>query len=537
MGIGDISVGKRLGASYLVLTALIVSSAGTGWWGLRQQASAQSELGALEQVRDDIQAAKYNAADVTGWQGLVIADAGAFGAGYALGPDGYNRQGELKSKDAIYAQLKGAALGDMTAAEQAQFAQLKTAWDEFFGWDTTIMGWLAADTKAARAKVMTSVNGGEAADAYGKVLEITAELDTSVNKRADTLRTEVQRARDTALRMLAIALGLALVLAVVMGVWVTRSVTGPLATVVEALKRLAGHDLTVRVDLKRRDELGVLGDAVNSTAESLRTTVSAIAGHAGAVSTSSQELHEVSAQIAAASAEVDAKATAVATSADHVSGNVQTLQAGSSEMTLAIDEIARNAGQAAQVAGEAVGEVARTNQTVGKLGASSTEIGKVVSMITSIAEQTNLLALNATIEAARAGELGKGFAVVAGEVKELAQETAKATDEIGRLVKALQTDSSDAVGAIDRIGAVVSRISDFQTLIAAAVEEQTATTSEMGRNVVEVADSSATIATSIAGVASAVATTTAVADQAQENAAGLARTSAELRELVAGFTL
>ncbi|GIF16021.1 methyl-accepting chemotaxis protein [Actinoplanes teichomyceticus] len=537
MRIRDVSVGKRLGTSYLVLTTLIVTSAGVGWWGLRQQASAQRELAALERVRDDIQAVKYNAADVTGWQGLVVADAGAFGYAYATGPDGFNRQGEMKSKDAIYAGLEATDTTAMTAAERAQFAKLKPAWDDFFDWDEQVMRWLAADTRAARAKAMTSINGGEASEAYGEVLDITAALDESVNTRVEAVRADVEQTRDAAVRMMVVALALAVVLGVLMGVWVTRSVTGPLAKVLAALKRLAGYDLTARVDLDRQDELGVLGDAVNRTAQSLRDTVSAIAGHAGTVSAASHELSEVSARIAAASAEMNSQANAVATSADHVSGNVQTLQAGSSEMTLAIDEIARNAGEAAQVAGEAVGVVERTNQTVGKLGESSAEIGNVVKMITSIAEQTNLLALNATIEAARAGELGKGFAVVAGEVKELAQETAKATDEIGRLVQAIQADSSDAVGAIGQIGAVVSRISDFQTLIAAAVEEQTATTSEMGRNVAEVADSSTTIATSIAGVATAVGTTTTVVNQAQENAANLARTSSELRELVAGFKL
>ncbi|GIF31648.1 methyl-accepting chemotaxis protein [Actinoplanes utahensis] len=537
MNVRDVSVGARLGASYLVLTALIVTAAAVGWWGIRQQADSGRELETLERLRDQIENASYNAADVTGWQGLVIADAGAFGYRFATGPDGYNRQGELKSKDTIYAGLAATDVSAMTAAEREQFAQLEPAWDDFFEWDETLMRWLAADTQAARAKVMTSVNGGEASAAYSKVLDITAALDTSVEARAQRLRAEIQDVRDTAVRALGAALALAVILAVLMGAWTTRSVVGPLAAVVTALNRLSGRDLTVRVDLNRRDEMGRLGEALNQTAASLRDTVAAIAGHAGTVDAASQDLSGVSARIAAASAEMEAQSATVASSAAHVSSNVQTLQAGSSEMTQAIDEIARNAGDAARVAGEAVTAVRQTNHTVGKLGESSTEIGNVVAMITSIAEQTNLLALNATIEAARAGELGKGFAVVAGEVKDLAQETAKATEEISRLIKAIQLDSAGAVQAINEIGDVVDRISDFQTLIAAAVEEQTATTGEMSRNVAEVAESSADIATNISGVAAAVGTTTTVVREAQENAESLARTSTELRQLVAGFTL
>ena len=333
----DVSVGKRLGASYLLLTALIVVAAGVGWWGLRQQSDIQQRLAALEQVRDDIQLTQYYASDVTGWQGLVVADAGAFGYAYATGPEGYNRQGELKSKDNVYAALDAAHVADMTATERALFDQLKPAWDDFFKWDDTIMQWLAGDDTAARAKAMTSINGGEAAESYGKILDITAELDKSVDARVEVVRGEADEVRDASLRVLGVTLLLALILAFAMATWVTRSVVRPLAVVVGALNRLAERDLTARADLSRGDELGRLGDALDRTAESLSETVAAIAGHAGSLSSAADELTEVSGRVTESSGHVDQQAAAVARAAEDVSGNVRTMAAGSREMSAAID--------------------------------------------------------------------------------------------------------------------------------------------------------------------------------------------------------
>ena len=191
-------------------------------------------------------------------------------------------------------------------------------------------------------------------------------------------------------------------------------------------------------------------------------------------------------------------------------------------MGSAIREISSNANEAARVAQEATAAAEATTQTVEKLGRSSKEIDDVIHTITAIAEQTNLLALNATIEAARAGEAGKGFAVVAGEVKDLAAETAKATDNVtGRIAK-IQEDTDSAVRAIRRISEIISQINDFQTTIAAAVEEQTATTNEMARSVTEAASGSSTIATNIGQFAGA-------ASQAIEPLNALATTASDLQ--------
>jgi methyl-accepting chemotaxis protein len=175
------------------------------------------------------------------------------------------------------------------------------------------------------------------------------------------------------------------------------------------------------------------------------------------------------------------------------------------------------------------------NTTVAKLGVSSAEVGNIVKVITSIAEQTNLLALNATIEAARAGEAGKGFAVVASEVKDLAQETAKATEEISGRIQAIQTDTSAAVEAIGQIAEVIERINAYSDTIASAVEEQTATTSEIGRSVAEAATGSTSIAENITGVASAAQNTNAGVGESRRTSDELARLASELQSLVAQF--
>jgi methyl-accepting chemotaxis protein len=256
---------------------------------------------------------------------------------------------------------------------------------------------------------------------------------------------------------------------------------------------------------------------------------------ATSVTTSSGELAAVSAQMASTAEETASQANVVAAAGEQVSQNVATVATAVEEMTATVAEIAHSAEQASGVASEAVESAADANRIVAELGNSSAEIGAVIDVITSIAEQTNLLALNATIEAARAGEAGKGFAVVAGEVKELANQTAKATEEISSRIEALQTDSSSAVQAIDRITEVIDRISSISVTIASAVEEQGATTSEISRSVNEAALGSADIAENVTSVAQAAQDTAEAAGRTQSMAVTLTDVADELHAVVEGL--
>jgi methyl-accepting chemotaxis protein len=375
-----------------------------------------------------------------------------------------------------------------------------------------------------------------------EVRPVLTELSDTVDTLKETEDADAARAADAAKSqydtsrtesILVLVFGALLALAA--GFVVARGIVGSLGRVQAVCDALAAGDLTGTSGLTSRDEPGRMARALDTAMAQLRRTVTTIDGSASSLAAASEELSSVSTQIAASAEETSVQAQTVSSAAEEISRSVDTVSAGSEEMDASIREIAQNATEAARVAEEAVTVTAATSATMNKLGESSAEIGNVIKVITAIAEQTNLLALNATIEAARAGEMGKGFAVVASEVKDLAQETARATEDISRRVQAIQADTSGAVLAIEEISAVISRISDFQTTIASAVEEQTATTAEMNRSVAEAATGSGEIAQNITGVAEAARLTSQGVTQARQATDELARMSGELTALVGTF--
>jgi methyl-accepting chemotaxis protein len=423
-------------------------------------------------------------------------------------------------------------LGSHPAGSPATIDHLRTTWQQYSDIASTTLAQLGDENQLDQwAKVRDTTTK----PLLDKVVADLAELDEAETADAAENSTGAQSTYSSSRTLVVTILVVGVLLALALGVFVSRKIVRSLAKVRTVCDALAVNDLSRSSLLTSRDEPGQMGQALDSAIANLRETVNTIEESAASLSGASEQMTGTADQIAASAQEAANQAQAVSAAAEQISRSVDTVSAGSEEMGASIREISQNASEAARVAAEAVSVTATTSATMSKLGESSVEIGNVIKVITSIAEQTNLLALNATIEAARAGDAGKGFAVVASEVKDLAQETARATEDISRRVETIQADTTGAVEAIEQISLVISRISDFQTTIASAVEEQTATTAEMSRSVAEAASGTNEIAQSITGVASAAGATSQGVAETQQATLELSRMSQQLNTLVGSF--
>jgi methyl-accepting chemotaxis protein len=513
------TVGRRLAAiaGIGVLTSVVI-----GGVAVQGAGAAKTDAMSAESLAQD--SSGLHALDTRASELKVDGLKAAISNPKAIQPDVVDDQATARG---IIADLQKLKLDEHNTG---QVAAIATAFDTYMKDIAAYVDSAVVNQKAAVARVGDIQKANDKSDAV-----LGAAID-DFNKDAVAAQASLTKTISH-MTTLIVVTGIIGVLALIaLSALIARSITRPLAASVKVLMAFADGDLTRRVPEHSTAEIGDLEKALNRSTESVRQIVASITGSADAVAASSEELSASSQQIAAGAEETSVQAGVVSAAAEEVSRNVQTVAAGSEQMGASIREIAHSANEAARVASQAVTAAETTNATVARLGTSSAEIGNVVKVITSIAEQTNLLALNATIEAARAGEAGKGFAVVANEVKELAQETARATEDIARRVEAIQADTGGAVEAIGQISAIITSINDYQLTIASAVEEQTATTTEMSRNVAEAATGSGEIAANITGVSGAAESTTQALSQAQAAIDELSRMASDLRGSVSHFS-
>ncbi|WP_033337558.1 methyl-accepting chemotaxis protein [Catenuloplanes japonicus] len=367
--------------------------------------------------------------------------------------------------------------------------------------------------------------------AMGHLSELKDLSKQHASATAAAARTAAEQARN----LIVILLAVGVLLAGGFSLLVARILVRRLTALETVLAGMAAGDLTAHSVDGGHDEIGRMSRAVEQANTQMRAAVRTLAEASAGLAERSTDLQEASRTLSSNTDEASGRVGSIDEAAGEVTAGVSAVASGAEEMGAAIREIAVSATEAAGVAADAVRVAAQAEELMTKLDLSSAEIDTVVKTITAIAGQTNLLALNATIEAARAGETGKGFAVVAGEVKDLAQETAKATEEISRRIEAIQADTRIAVESISGIGEIIGRINDYQNTIASAVEEQSATTNGMTSDLNRAAGGTSRISSQIGEVVQVTAATREAAHATETAAGDLARISGELRTAVAGF--
>ncbi len=306
-------------------------------------------------------------------------------------------------------------------------------------------------------------------------------------------------------------------------------------SLLSTIRRAAEGDLTASVEVIGADALGRLGLGIAKLLGDLRGNVGQIADNSETLAAAAEELQAVSAQMGSATAQSSDQAQVVSRTAQEVATSVESASTAAEQLSASISEIARSASSATDVAGHAVITARGASDSVDRLRVSSGEIGDIIQVITSIAEQTNLLALNATIEAARAGEAGKGFAVVANEVKELANATARATDDISTKVDAMRHATKESIDAIGQIVATIDQIAELQSTIASAVEEQAAVTNEIASSMINAGTGMSSISDGIGEVASATSAAASGAHDTAQASQELSHMADQLRRLVEAF--
>jgi methyl-accepting chemotaxis protein len=531
----NIKIGFRLGVMTGVLLAFLAVILGVGVTAMSRQQRATSTVAAYKTATRAAMQVKFRAADFNGWQTAYAFDV-ARGAEGATADTGESRAAFLASAASFRTEVAALHAVGLTPAERTAADNAVAEFDRFMALDDVIIRSYRGGDRSGIDRAHKLVAIDEIA-IFNRIAADIDQLTRSIDAESNAAVAQAQAAARVAKLLIFTAGAIALLLGGMLAFVLVRSITRPLAVLNQRLGEIADGDgdLTQRIEESGRDEVGQAAAGFNRFAERMQRLVSQVAARAQDVASAAEELTSVSAQLTAGAEETSTRAGTVSAGAEEVSTIVSTMAAAAEEMNVSIGEISGNATRAALVGTEGVRSATDAGDTIARLATVSTEIQSVVTLITAIAQQTNLLALNATIEAARAGESGKGFAVVADEVRRLAQQTATATERISGSVAAIQSGSDEVAVAISAIGTVVAEINDIQLAIASAIEEQTATTGEMSRNISETAVGAGEIAANIHGVATIAQTTSRAAQNTQLTAAGLNQASADLRQLVGSF--
>ena len=531
LNLNNIKTGTRLALCVGALTSLLLLLAGAAWWEMaainRNMAAAVDEAAQAAATKDVVKV--LDDLYLQMW-GFVTAKDAASKQAYKAGVASY--------REAYLAKLAKFKAAAATQDEKVLYSKL----------ETTVAGAREVNLRAADLATKAEGQSAEAIQLYASesIKHKTDQIEPVVQqivawreKHGQETNAAAAAAYFQARWILVVGALTAVGLAIALGWVVTRSIVVPVRDCVAFTELLAQGDFTRNVPdafVRRGDEMGDLARAyhtmvdntrsllknLTSGVETVASSATALSATATQLASGAEETTHQSAQVAAAAEQMSSNMNSMAASSEQMSANVTTVSAAVEELTTTVGEMAKSAERAANTAANAAQLVDASNSQIGDLGNAADQIGKVIEVIQDIAEQTNLLALNATIEAARAGEAGKGFAVVATEVKELAKQTASATEDIRRRIEGIQNSTGLAVKSMGGIGEVIRQVNDLSRTIASAVEEQSITTREIANNIAQASNAAQTVAKGVTESAAAsheIARIIVGVDQAAKQAA------------------